>query len=275
MESLEDILRRAQTVRRGDAGPATATGTCAIFGGAGDLRYDFAVDDPRFGELVACECTRRRQEERRLNRLLEKSNLGGLRDLTFESFHRKFSQGSPPRNSPDAAWIVAHRYATGEEPAAWLVLTGPFGTGKTHLAAAIANDRLARGQPAVFIVVPDLLDHLRSTFSPNSEVTYDDLFETVRDTPLLILDDLGTQTTTPWAQEKLYQILNHRYNKRLATIITTNLGPDELVRVDPRLYSRLGDPNISRVLEIRDIDKRLGYAHTVQGKQAGARKATP
>ena len=58
---------------------------------------------------------------------------------------------------------------------------------------------------ALFTFVPDLLDHLRATYSPNSPVQYDQLFEQVKSTPLLILDDLGAETSTPWAKEKLYQ----------------------------------------------------------------------
>lgn len=255
MESLSDVLRRAQIVR-GDDVPEGAAEVCAICGGAGYLRYDVPPDDPRFGQIVACECTRRELEQRRIHRLLEKSNLGSLQRLTFDSFIRKVRDGNPPARSPDAAWKVARAFA--EKPQGWLVLWGTFGTGKTHLAAAVANYTISMGQPAVFIVVPDLLDHLRSTFSPTSDVTYDELFETVRNTPLLILDDLGTQTSTAWAQEKLYQILNHRYNMALPTVITTNLSPDE---IEPRLRSRIGDGQLSTLCEIRGVDTRLGISH--------------
>ena len=196
-----------------------------------------------------------------MERLVERSNLGALRRLTFDTFILKFRDGAPPARTPDAAFRVARAYA--ENPEGWLVLHGAFGTGKTHLAAAVANHRLAQGEPVVFLVVPDLLDHLRSTFSPTSEVTYDELFETVRNTPLLILDDLGSQTSTEWAKEKLYQILNHRYNKGLPTVITTNLSPDE---IEPRLRSRIGDSQLSKLCEIRDIDKRLGVAHSAQAQ---------
>lgn len=140
---------------------------------------------------------------------------------------------------------------------------------ETHLAAAVANFRLALGEPAVFIVVPDLLDHLRSTFSPSSDVTYDELFETVRDTPMLVLDDLGAQATTPWAEEKLYQILNHRYNKQLPTVITTNRSMDDM---EPRLRSRVNDFEISQRCELRGPDFRQGASTPIQrtsGKSAG------
>ena len=88
------------------------------------------------------------------------------------------------------------------------------------------------------MVVPDLLDHLRSTFGPSSNVTYDELFEEVRSAPLLVLDDLGTQSATSWAREKLYQILNHRYVAGLPTVITTSSTIDE---IDPRIRSRMLD----------------------------------
>ncbi len=86
-----------------------------------------------------------------------------------------------------------------------------FGCGKTHLGAAIANYRASEGFSPMFIVVPDLLDHLRSTFNPSSETSYDRRFEEVRSAPLLVLDDLGTQAATPWVKEKLYQLFNYRY----------------------------------------------------------------
>lgn len=67
-----------------------------------------------------------------------------------------------------------------------------------------------------------------SGFNPQSEVRYDELFEQLRTTPLLILDDLGAQSRTPWAQEKLFQLLNHRYNAHLATVVTTNQRLEDL-----------------------------------------------
>ena len=269
MESLAEVLRRAQMARGEPAPVEQPVAICPICRGAGYLRYDVTPDDPRFGELIVCECTRRELDRRRIERLVEKSNLGALRRLTFESFILKYRDGAPPPRSPDAAFKIARAYA--DDPTGWLVLWGGFGTGKTHLAVAIANHRLALGNPAVFIVVPDLLDHLRSTFSPNSEVTYDDLFETVRNTQLLILDDLGTQTSTAWAQEKLYQILNHRYNKELATVITTNLDPNE---IEPRLRSRIGDTQgLSKLVEIRDKDKRLGVAHGTPSAPSAPRRS--
>jgi len=133
------------------------------------------------------------------------------------------------------------------------VLQGVNGCGKTHLAASIANEHLRAGRPVLFVVVPDFLDHLRSTFSPDSRISYDQLFESVKNIPLLILDDFGEQATTPWAQEKLYQVINYRYNGRLATVITTCYSLEE---IEMRISSRLVDPKISLVFNILAPDYR-------------------
>jgi DNA replication protein DnaC len=97
------------------------------------------------------------------------------------------------------------------------------------------------------VVVPDLLDYLRAAFSPSSEVSYDRLFDEIRSANLLVLDDLGAQNTTPWAREKLFQILNHRYNAELVTVITSSLSVDEL---DPRIRTRLLDRRLCTICGI-------------------------
>jgi DNA replication protein DnaC len=113
-----------------------------------------------------------------------------------------------------------------------------------------------------------LLDHLRATFSPSSSVSYDLRFDEIRTAPLLILDDLGTQSMTPWVREKLYQLFNSRYFSELPTVITTS---DRLEDMDKRLVSRFKD---ARVCDIYLITVP-GYAyHGIQKRkrQAGPRK---
>ncbi len=196
-------------------------------------------------------------------------SLNLLSQMTFQRFDT--SGMNATRNQQDtlkAAYQSALQFA--REPQDWLVLTGPVGAGKTHLAAAIANYQVQQGNPVSFLVVPDLLDHLRSTFAPESQVTYDELFDKMRNAPLLILDDLGTQSTTPWAQEKLFQLLNHRYNGRLPTVITTSLNRSGFTQISQALASRLGDPRVSQVIPIEAPDYRMGEPDPGQESRSGA-----
>ena len=188
--------------------------------------------------------------------------MGLLSRMTFESFKPQ-GYGLPPRQRENLkrAYELAKGFA--QDPKGWLVLSGGYGCGKTHLAAAIANYRLGQGEPVLFVVVPDLLDHLRATFSPDSAVAYDERFETVRTAPLLILDDLGTQSSTPWAQEKLYQIINYRYNAQLPMVITTNHPLDE---IDARLRSRMTDPDLCQVYIIEARDFRASGGDRDEGQ---------
>lgn len=255
MKHLENILQQ-MSIARGEKVPELdALPVCPLCKGAGYLRHDVPVEDPRFGQLVVCQCTQAELKAKRHQILLERSRLSALRHLTFDRWERKYVRGKPPERTPDWMYSTAllYRESLSVEDRPWLFLYGTVGTGKTRIAAAIGNYRIDRGEPAVFMVVPELLDHLRAAYSPNSEIGYDDLFENLKNTPLLILDELGVETATPWAREKLYQLINHRYNSRIATVITMNM---DTAPIDDRLWSRINDRNLTTVCDVVDKDHR-------------------
>lgn len=248
-EELQTAKLKVQSSK--DPGPRTGE-VCPICKGAGFLVKDVPFGHPDFGKLYPCQCKIEELRAKRLSDLRDLSHLGELSRMTFQSFIPEgYGLNVEKRENIRRAYERAKNFA--QEPEGWLILKGGYGCGKTHLAAAIANYRIANGQPALFVVVPDLLDHLRATYAPTSEVSYDERFEEVRTAPLLILDDLGTQSATSWAQEKLYQILNYRYNARLPTVITTNR---ELEEIDLRLRSRLVDPDLAGIVTILAPDFR-------------------
>jgi DNA replication protein DnaC len=224
---------------------------CEYCEGVGWLRTDAPVGHPDFGRLIPCACTTAARSRRLAAELTQLSNLAAFRDKTFATFS-PFVSGLRD--------VVPQVLAYAHQPDGWLTLLGSYGVGKTHLAAAIAHEVLGRDELALFVVAPDMLDHLRATFAPQSAVTYDERFERFRSVPLLLIDDLGTESATSWAREKLYQLLNHRYNLRLATVITSNLKPSEL---DPRIYSRMCDPSVGRIITITATDyRRRPEGHT-------------
>jgi len=178
----------------------------------------------------------------------ELSSLDLLSNRTFVNLIERTDEGlkADEIKSLEKALKVAQAFA--KKPRGWLVFTGSYGCGKTHLAAAIANYRAGLGDPPLFVMVPDLLDHLRAAFSPNSGTSYDRRFDEVRTAPLLVLDDMGSQSATPWAKEKLYQLLNYRYNAELPTIIT--VAVDMLKDVDARIRTRMQDERICTTVVI-------------------------
>ncbi|MFC1878519.1 ATP-binding protein [Chloroflexota bacterium] len=175
------------------------------------------------------------------------SSLDLLHNRKFANFDLRQGEdlAAGELKSLEKAFNAAQDYA--EKPIGWLVLMGSYGSGKTHLAAAIANFRADAQVPPLFVVIPDLMDHLRATFSPHSTISLDRRFEEVRTAPLLVLDDLGTQSSTQWVKEKLYQLFNYRYNAELPTVITTAASMDEM---DPRIRSRMLDRRLCAIYGI-------------------------
>ena len=210
------------------------------------MRLNVPREHPDFGAVVACRCASEETQRDRGERLAAYAQIGALARLTFGDL---IVRGRSPnaRDQEQYRRCVEDARAFAESPEGWLMLSGASGCGKTHIAAAIVNRIIERGQPALFVVVPDLLDHLRAGYQPGAEIAYDDLFERIRNAPVLVLDDLGTQAPTPWAQEKLFQLINHRFNAQLPTVVTTNLAPEQF---DDRLRTRLTDAALARVYSL-------------------------
>lgn len=150
-----------------------------------------------------------------------------------------------------------------------LVLCGPRGTGKTHLAAAMALTRLREGRLAVFVCVPDLLDDMRGDGrrSDDPEGEREGALCVARSAPFLVLDDLGRQRTTEWAGERLYMLINYRYSHDLQTVVTTNAdGPRDLAAS----MGEQGEYIVSRLSEMCRWVHLQGKDHRLESfKRAG------
>ena len=225
---------------------------CPICGGVGFIRQDLPVDDPNFGRVQVCPCRQQEVVRRAHERLHRMSNLEAFRGMTFETFKTQGRLGLGDQQVRSLETALAQSQHFSQTLNGWLLLMGTYGCGKTHLAAAIANAAVALGVPTLFLTVPDLLGWLRFSYDGQEE-SFEERFEEIRSMRLLVLDDLGTQNTTPWAAEKLFQIINHRYIHRLPTVITTN---QELSEMDGRISSRLQDPDLVLTLRITAPDYR-------------------
>lgn len=210
------------------------------------MRRDVPVGHPDFGRAFPCLCQLRRGEADRLARLQRYSNLGVLHAVTFETLAPTGPGVGPEANARyDAALRAARAFA--EAPGGSLLLTGGHGTGKTCLAAAAANRLMAQGHPVLFTFVPDLLDQLRGGYADDTALSHDELLEQVKNVPVLVLDDIGAHNGTPWAEEKLFQVVNHRYLNGLPTIQTSAVP---LERLDGRLQSKLTDPRTAVAIDL-------------------------
>ena len=184
-----------------------------------------------------------------------------LRRFTFDGFR------TDARADTNLRLVRSIVEAWAAEPNGWLTLLGATGTGKTHLAAAAAGQRLDAGDSVYFAVVPDLFDALRETYGAESAATFSERFGDLQEADVLVLDDLQAQARSAWVEEKLYQLLARRYLQRLPTLITSNLGRGELGELHPRIASRLVDPQVGAVYEINAPDHRTGHRAPVRSRR--------
>ena len=216
---------------------------CICFG-KGYYRVNFPVSDPLFGCAIPCICRKDAVEKQRAARLIKKSGI-----TSFEFDRWDFNEFKPSDcmfltedYEPVLLQIQTIKTACvryGQNPKYWLILQGGSGSGKTHLAYAIAKSAIIHNRSVFCHSVTNLLDLLRSSYNDG---TYDLLIKDLCTVDLLVLDDLGAEKETEWAVEKLYQIINERSQKLLPLVITTNLKIDDPnCRMDFRVLTRLRD----------------------------------
>jgi len=204
---------------------------CPVCAGAGRLRVAAQPGDPSFGSSVLCTCRKAKLAAQHLQQRRQAANLDDLRHCTFSTFN-------PRLPGVQEALRGCTEYAL--HPRGWLLLLGPCGCGKTHLAASLAHQRLESGAEVFFAGASDLLDLLRAAMS--TPAGYTRLLEWVREVELLVIDDLGAHSSSAWTTEKFLQILDARANSALSTVITAI--PKEFQGLDERLRSRLNDTHL-------------------------------
>ena len=188
------------------------------------------------------EAERKAEEDRRLKERIRKiigeSGMGErfLRRTfeTFEITEDNRRAAATAKRYADAFDSLLPSPGSPEPGRNGLFIAGPPGTGKTHLAAAIANDLIHKGRPVICMTMIDLLERIKRTYNRagTDEGSVLKIYKTV---PLLIIDDIGKEPPTEWAISTIYNIINGRYEAYLPTIITTNYDTDALIqRMTPK-----------------------------------------
>jgi len=172
------------------------------------------------------------------------------------------------------------------DPKGWLVFVGPYGSGKTHLAAAMANARAQMGKPVIFVTYQDVSDLFRSTNNRDVDERNGKLIQQVKNAEFLVIDDLPSLTgVTGYYREKFFQIFNYRYDAQLPTVITTSAekppadakGSGQSIegqfRKQPELDPRILDPRIqSRFLNSEYCQLHMLRVPPYHGKKKTSRK---
>ena len=190
-------------------------------------------------ERQAQEEARRKEYERkaRIERLFDLAELGPrFAECTFESWIAR--PGS--ERCLDAAKNFAEHFDRHQVSGEGLLMFGNPGNGKSHLAAAIVNAVIPRGKACVFRSVPALLKKLQETYRADARVSESEILAVLQDADLVVLDDLGAEKMTEWAESMLYYIVDQRYRWRKPLIVTTNCDLEELEeRIGTRTFDRL------------------------------------
>ena len=203
------------------------------------------IDEQGVRRVVRCECWREQGGQRRLvNANIPKR----YQHCTFANF----SAYNPSlERALEQARRVLERFPSANnlrEQGRGLLLEGPPGVGKTHLAVAVLKQVMdSSGARGLFYDTRDLLRVIRSTYDASIRTTELEILRPVMTTDLLVLDDLGAEKTSEWVEETMNLIVNTRYNERRLTIFTSNYQdiPDDsdpnslLFRIGFRMRSRL------------------------------------
>ena len=159
----------------------------------------------------------------KINKLFKNNNLGKRQlNSTFENY--KIT------NKNKTAYENVKKYVNKLIEGAMnkgLFITGAYGVGKTYLASCIANEIIKNGKSVIFGTLIQLLDFIRDSYS-DSEVSDKDYLNLYSSVDLLVIDDLGKEKPTEWVLEKLFLIVNNRYNNYLPIVITTNYNRNQL-----------------------------------------------
>ena len=212
------------------------------------VRVDAQPGQSQFGSLIPCPACGDQARAKRRGEILAyrqgqithySQHHGRAMRQTFATFDPRQEEG---QTTATVRLALQKARSFAEDPAGWLVLTGTKGTGKSHLCAAITNAQ--GGRPTLFLNIPNLLDLLRAGYQNDS---YQALLRLCQTIDVLVLDDLGVEKLSDWAYEKLYQILDHRYQAEMPTVIATNCRITDL---EGRLADRLADNDLSQVFQI-------------------------
>lgn len=225
--------------RRGNAEPI-----CPKCQGSGYVLYDDGASP--------CDCARQAELEAqysiaKIPRKFLKKSLSGFQASNHKQ--KEILAGAK-------GFLDTFRGNDHTRPGKGILMTGREGTGKTHLAVSILKDAIVKGYTGLYWNVPELFLELRRRMDSSAVESEADIFDFARRVDLLVLDDLGAERTSEYVLDRLYVLINKRYEDDSATIITSNRSLPELKQqLSPRIASRIAEMCV--IMDFPDGDFRL------------------
>ncbi|HEX8179622.1 MAG TPA: ATP-binding protein [Pyrinomonadaceae bacterium] len=218
----------------GDAGPAT----CPVCYGSGmeivagkGARRCSCREQPNPAKLIEASRIPRRYDECSLHNFFPAPN-NGSQLKAFNYAFRLVREYAPPGDGRG------------------LLMMGPVGVGKTHLAVAILRGLMEKGVPCLFYEFGTLLKEIQDSYNPISKTSELKVLAPVYQAEVLVLDELGASKPTDWVRDTMMQIIGTRYNDRRLTIFTTNYSDARRAATDETLEDRIGVRLRSRLYEM-------------------------
>lgn len=224
----------------------------------------YTVGGGHMGRMLAlCSC----QRERRIAQYRKDSNIPAIyQTARLPDFDATLygGAGSAQRRTAESIRAQAARYVANfdqikaDTSGRGLYLTSRTkGSGKTMLAAIIANELIDRGTRARFMGMAQMLADIKASYNKESGESEAQIIHTATNAPVLVLDDVGVERPTDWVGEIVYRLLDERLGQARPTIFTSNVPVDEL-RYDERITDRIR--RMAFVMELPEVGVRAKLA---------------
>jgi len=222
---------------------STQCSECGFFDTSQPIVQQLVEEAGRLLSDAKCRCPS--QEEEKLAREEKRRKWANLPHNDSPRVFDTFTQREGTSEAVDTVWKFSQGHG-----ARILVLVGATGTGKSHLLESAGRELLDRGIGVRYILCGDLVDEFRETYSESSEIEYHQLLESYRDCPVILLDDIGMERQTSYANEVITRLVENRLQYGGRLLVATNLDYESMVsKYGHRLASRIWSSQVSDEFE--------------------------